>query len=373
MIIKLVMLVVQMALVVPVQTLYGYIASGDEGTKQHFAHVGFVGGFLMRMLKAPRAVGFVEDSLVSRALMAGAGRLSAFKLRNAVADTSRGIWFNNNPRNHVLLVIHGGGFVSGTPWQVVPHSLEIAKEYEAIAHKPLAVLAIKYPLCPEYSFKHILDTCLDAYNHLLDLGYTKISISGDSAGAHAALNLISCLKQEHPHLIQPYSAIAYCPWVDPFVSVLPTSFGASYDVSRFDFLSIDGSRYMASRVASTLDRGSVDNVSLNHDDLQKKLVPLLWEEDENLLSCIPDAGGLFVLYGGGETLTGVIDAFVDKLDASVSRTCAAPDSSYTSKVVKRSRHPYMPHDFNFLFFDSIGPGKVAAIKAIRESAEFLAN
>ncbi|KAI9349120.1 Alpha/Beta hydrolase protein [Obelidium mucronatum] len=315
----------------------------------YFSHVGLMGDFATRLLRLGRGFGFKEDSFASRAMMLLSGRFESLGV--PVVETTHGLWVGTHGAppsldTHVLMHIHGGGYVMGTPWIVVKHSNLLAQEYQRITKKPLAVFCIFYPLCPENSYDDAFNACLGAYMHLVGLGYTNISVAGDSAGGHAAINLVSILaSKDYASFIQPVSAIAYCPWVDPHISVLPPNYPNEVSF-KHDTLSVEGSRYMAARVRSTVVT-------------QYRVTPLHWS-DTDLLTCVPKRGGLLVLYGGGDVLRGGIDAFVDRLQNIVG----------ADKVVKK-RYPFMPHEFDLLFLSILGPGNRAAMDSIKESAKFL--
>jgi acetyl esterase/lipase len=97
----------------------------------------------------------------------------------STSDTTHGI----------LLWLHGGGFVSGTPrmdqW--------LAARYAAAARLPAFVP--RYRLAPEHPFPAAADDVLAAYRGLLDEGFTAkdIRVAGVSSGGALAAGLLGDL------------------------------------------------------------------------------------------------------------------------------------------------------------------------------------
>lgn len=91
-----------------------------------------------------------------------------------------------DPANGILLWIHGGAFISGSP------RLEqlLAAGYAAAARIP--ALLPRYGRPPEHPFPAAADDVLAAYRTLLDQGYPaeKIRIGGLSAGGALTLGLL---------------------------------------------------------------------------------------------------------------------------------------------------------------------------------------
>lgn len=108
----------------------------------------------------------------------------------------------------VLLYFHGGGYCLG--------SLDTHRAlFSFLARRGhIPVFALDYPLAPENPFPAALDTALDAYQHLLNLGHKPkdIVIGGDSCGGGLALALLQKIKQEK--LAAPAGAVLISPWLD---------------------------------------------------------------------------------------------------------------------------------------------------------------
>ena len=89
-----------------------------------------------------------------------------------------------------FLYIHGGGFTLGTAMTAAPllaHFLERTR---------LEGYAVEYRLAPYFKFPTQINDCVAFYKGLLGLGYEKIIVGGESAGAGLTLSLIQALKME---------------------------------------------------------------------------------------------------------------------------------------------------------------------------------
>jgi len=87
----------------------------------------------------------------------------------------------------------------------------------------VTVLCIAYRLAPEHKFPAAQDDAMDAYQYLLDSGYSpdKIAVAGESAGGGLALSLVLRLRDEGKPL--PSCIVAISPWADLTLS------GSSYN------------------------------------------------------------------------------------------------------------------------------------------------
>jgi len=92
----------------------------------------------------------------------------------------------------VVLYLHGGGFVMGSP----------ATHRELVALLSVAgdarMLALDYRLAPEHPFPAAVEDAVHAYRWLLEQGYKarQIAIGGDSAGGGLALQTLLALRDE---------------------------------------------------------------------------------------------------------------------------------------------------------------------------------
>lgn len=111
-------------------------------------------------------------------------------------------------KKHVILYLHGGGWILGSP-------LTHRKLNSAIAEATnLKILCIDYRLAPEYPFPTPLEDCVNAYNWLLSNGFKSdhIIIAGDSAGGNLTLSTLLKLRDQGVEL--PAGAICLAPATD---------------------------------------------------------------------------------------------------------------------------------------------------------------
>ena len=111
-------------------------------------------------------------------------------------------------RDAVLLYLHGGGYVVGSP---VSHRHIVAAISQASG---LSVFAADYRLAPEHPFPAAVEDGVAAYKGLIDSGIAngRIAIAGDSAGG--GLTLATLLAARDKGLPMPACAVAISPWAD---------------------------------------------------------------------------------------------------------------------------------------------------------------
>nr|WP_255553489.1 alpha/beta hydrolase [Maritimibacter sp. DP1N21-5] len=93
------------------------------------------------------------------------------------------------PADRVILYIHGGGFIAGSP---ETHRAMLARIAWLAG---VEVVAPDYRIAPEHPFPAAIEDCLAAWDALLARGYAPehILLGGDSAGGNIALVLLSRL------------------------------------------------------------------------------------------------------------------------------------------------------------------------------------
>jgi acetyl esterase/lipase len=109
---------------------------------------------------------------------------------------------------HVVLYLHGGGYVMGS---VATHRGLVA----GISQAALArALSVDYRLAPEYAYPAAVDDAVRAYHFLLAQGVapTKIAIAGDSAGGGLTLATLLALRDAGDPL--PAAGVCISPWAD---------------------------------------------------------------------------------------------------------------------------------------------------------------
>ena len=106
-----------------------------------------------------------------------------------------------------ILYLHGSGYVVCSP-----------KTHRGLvsflsSESGLPAYSVDYRLAPEHPFPAAFDDTVAAYKHLLDRGYTRIVVAGDSAGGHLAVSLVAALTEAD--LPTPAGLVLFSPLVDP--------------------------------------------------------------------------------------------------------------------------------------------------------------
>ena len=113
----------------------------------------------------------------------------------------------------VVLHIHGGWFNWGSAKAYRNLVGHIATYARAVAFAP------DYRLAPEHPFPAALEDVRANYFGLLELGYKKIAVAGDSAGGALALGLLLSLKPSAINdLVAPVAGVALSPVTDLLLS-----------------------------------------------------------------------------------------------------------------------------------------------------------
>ncbi|KZT71007.1 alpha/beta-hydrolase [Daedalea quercina L-15889] len=111
----------------------------------------------------------------------------------------------------------GGGFISMTP----EHHEERLRMWAVRTGKP--VLAIEYGKAPEYPYPFAIDECFDVYQLLVESGgkiigmsghKLNVILSGDSAGAHIAANVMIKILETQSILPLPKALVFAYPALD---------------------------------------------------------------------------------------------------------------------------------------------------------------
>jgi acetyl esterase/lipase len=108
----------------------------------------------------------------------------------------------------VVLFLHGGGYISGSPQTHRLLTTQIARA------APARVLAIDYRLAPEHPSPAAVEDAWRAYWWLLTqrVAPQKIVVAGDSAGGGLAIALLLALRDAGLPL--PAGAVCLSPWFD---------------------------------------------------------------------------------------------------------------------------------------------------------------
>jgi len=94
-------------------------------------------------------------------------------------------------KDRVFMHIHGGGFTLGAAAWGVPFMLYLVKALN------IECYSVEYSLAPKYKFPTQIDECFAFYQGLLDKGYEKIVVGGESAGAHLSLTVTHMIKDKN--------------------------------------------------------------------------------------------------------------------------------------------------------------------------------
>lgn len=107
----------------------------------------------------------------------------------------------------VVLYLHGGGYIFGTPASYRQRTRAVSFRCRA------EVFVVDYRLAPEHPFPAALDDALEAWSYVAALrpGVPRV-VAGDSAGGGLALSLIAALRDRGLPL--PDAAFVVSPWTD---------------------------------------------------------------------------------------------------------------------------------------------------------------
>ena len=110
--------------------------------------------------------------------------------------------------DHVMLYLHGGGYVFGGPDSHRDLAWRLAKECG------IRVLVADYRLAPEHPFPGAVDDATACYRWLLAEGYIadNLVVAGDSAGGGLSVALMVNLR--NLGLPLPKAAVLISPWTD---------------------------------------------------------------------------------------------------------------------------------------------------------------
>ena len=108
----------------------------------------------------------------------------------------------------VILYCHGGGYTSGT----LGYSRILGSKLSLVTG--LQVMSFEYRLAPEHPYPAAVEDALQAWDHLMYLGYgaRDITVVGDSAGGNLALVL--CRRLRAMGRMLPSALVLMSPWTD---------------------------------------------------------------------------------------------------------------------------------------------------------------
>ncbi len=166
------------------------------------------------------------------------------ELSNSKADYIKP---KENPSRWMIIQLHGGGYIGG-----LKNSYRNLAGLYSEAGNGAAVLTLDYRIAPENVFPAALEDAMDAYDWVLNKGYSEeeIILAGDSAGGGLALGLCHYLKDKGRKL--PKAVVAMSPWADL------TGSGASY-TDNVDIDPVFGSRPEAVIGSSYIGEDNAEN------------------------------------------------------------------------------------------------------------------
>jgi acetyl esterase/lipase len=107
----------------------------------------------------------------------------------------------------IVLYLHGGGYLFGSPKTHRQVLIAMAKAFQAPAY------GLDYRLAPEHPFPAALEDALAAWHALsAETPPSSIAVAGDSAGGGLALALLVALRDAGEPL--PAAAVLFSPWTD---------------------------------------------------------------------------------------------------------------------------------------------------------------
>jgi acetyl esterase/lipase len=122
----------------------------------------------------------------------------------------KGEWIRppNSPPNRLILYLHGGGFVAGSPATHRPLIAGLCLAAQTAAFVPA------YRLAPEFPFPAGLRDAVDTYRYLVQHGVAAsgIVVAGDEAGGGLAFSLLHAIR--NAGLPMPAACASLSPWAD---------------------------------------------------------------------------------------------------------------------------------------------------------------
>lgn len=122
----------------------------------------------------------------------------------------RGEWVysGKTQSQRIILYLHGGGFISGSPETHRPLIARLCKASGA------AALSLEYRLAPEFPFPAALRDAVDAYRILIgkEVPAHSIVIAGDGSGGGLAFATLLAIRNGGYPL--PAACLAMSPWAD---------------------------------------------------------------------------------------------------------------------------------------------------------------
>lgn len=134
-------------------------------------------------------------------------------------------WINSEDSdgNRVLLYVHGGAYMLGSSQTHLEWIHRLAKAAQ------IRALSVDYRLLPEHAYPACIDDVFEAYQYLLNEGFSSrnIAIAGDSAGGGITLSMMQRLRDAN--LPKPGCLVCFSPWTDFTASGESVKTNAKFD------------------------------------------------------------------------------------------------------------------------------------------------
>ncbi|KAI0319092.1 Alpha/Beta hydrolase protein [Amylostereum chailletii] len=124
---------------------------------------------------------------------------------DVIGDDAKVHWLGNKDADKVLLHVHGGGYI--LPLSVGHLALlnGLREAIHASTGVNMSVAIVEYTLAPIKPYPTQVRQANAALHHIIGLGVSpsNVILSGDSAGAHVILCLLSHILHPHPDIAAP--------------------------------------------------------------------------------------------------------------------------------------------------------------------------
>jgi epsilon-lactone hydrolase len=148
------------------------------------------------------------DALAERNPPDPEARWEATEVGGIGGPASEWQWWDGVDTDRVVLYLHGGGYVVGSPHTWRCFGGRLSRQANA------RLLNFDYRLAPEHPFPAAIEDAVAAYRWLLAEGYApeKIALGGDSAGGALGVTVMTILRDAGDPL--PACHMSLCPWAD---------------------------------------------------------------------------------------------------------------------------------------------------------------
>lgn len=140
--------------------------------------------------------------------------------------------------DQAILFIHGGAYVQGTAEAYRGFASQI------VSRTGIPALVIDYPLAPEAHLPAAPNAALAAYDYLVEQGFSRIAIVGDSAGGGLSLVTMAQLAKQS-EVPAPIAGVVFSPWTDlAFTGRSMTDPAVTDALIGYDYLQDSANKYV---------------------------------------------------------------------------------------------------------------------------------